>query len=209
MENSRIYPAARLLLALFPAAFVCACATPARPYVEPAAGPTASIRFVSESDGSNLSIVRLRGDPQGCACSQDEPEVIGILGNKAIFVAGSANFADKGVNTNQFTVRVPADGTSFRFLLGAPSISSPDPLTLRVTYCQAHQSFTPEAGKRYEVVYNAARNLCGFDIFALESQGRQRVQAKNFPMCAVYKDNADGISDRIRARCAASSGLNK
>jgi hypothetical protein len=152
----------------------------------------------------------------GCSCSQDDPEVIGIFHNKAALVAGSANYADKGKDTNEFTVRVPADGGQFRFLLGTPKYAinrshaereSIPARTIRLTYCQAHHAFEPQPGKRYEAVYDVGRDQCSMEVFAIEPQGKVKVPTTNFPMCALKKDNSDGISDRLRAYCDASPEL--
>jgi len=162
------------------------------------------VRFIDKADGANVGVGYARGEPRGCACSSAPVEGIGVFHNKALLVPGHAAYADKGQDVSEFVVKVPADGTPFRFVMGLPSYSLRDkPGHVVSTYCQAHESFTPVAGATYEVTHDPAQAECHMRVGLVQGETRSPVETVNCPLCALRADNADNISDRIRNVCMA------
>jgi hypothetical protein len=193
-----------LLCALLTVSALTGCNTPAPPYMSPSIGETATVRFIEKAGGVNLGVAYARGKPQGCGCSSEPLEEIGIFHNVALLVPGHASYADKGENVSEFVVKVRADGTPFRFVMGLPSSSlSEQPGYVTSSYCQAHESFIPVPGETYEVTHDPAQAKCHMSVNVVRGANRSPVETVNYPPCALRADNADGISDRIRNVCQA------
>jgi hypothetical protein len=185
------------LAALVGCTLLVSCALPSVPYVPPTGGATATITFVSTQEGVNLSVFRLKDEPVGCECSAAPMETVGIMFNKAVLVPGSGNYADKGKYTNTFSTTVPADGTSFRFMM--PSVRYEARLPqVRTDYCQAHQSFVPRAGAKYVATFDYARDPCAFDVVQVEESVSKPVALRAYPMCAIVGDN---LEPNVRRYC--------
>ena len=200
----------KLLCTLLTVSFLAGCNTPTLVYVPPAGADTATVRFIDKAGGANVWVAYARGEPQGCACSSAPVEGIGVFHNKALLVPGSSAYADKGQDVNEFTVKVPADGTPFRFVMGLPTYGVRErPGYVVDTYCQAHESFTPIPGATYEVTHDPAQADCHMRVDLVRSDTRSPVETVNYPLCALRADNSDGISDRVRKVCTAHPELYK
>jgi hypothetical protein len=178
------------------------CGTPLKAYQAAAGGPTATVRFVDHADDKNMMIFRARGAPDGCNCSTDPLEAIGVWHNIAVLAPWHSDFADKGHDVAEYAVDVQADGTPLRLVLGIPTSSLTEkPGYVTSHYCQAHQSFVPKAGAIYEV--RRESHVCRLSVDMVQGTERVPVSTVDYPMCAPSADRGDLFSQQIRNVCRA------
>lgn len=176
-------------------------------YVPSADHNAAQITFISNSGGINMAAFSWKGPLQGCVCSSEPAEVIGVFFNKAALVKESNRYADKGKHTNQFSVSVPP-GKEFRFSVPVVQYhieSLYGSLHVTTEYCQAHESFKPENNAAYEVVYDLNVSQCGFSVYKLENDRKVQVETSKYPLCSPVKEPAwdDWVSRQILEECPA------
>ena len=187
--------------AIVAAALMSGCGTPLKAYQAPAGGPTAIVRFVDHADDKNLMMFRARGAPDGCGCSKEPLETIGVWHNIAVLAPWHSDFADKGNNVAEYAVDVQADGTPLRLVIGMPTYSlSEKPGYVTSHYCQAHQSFVPQAGAVYEV--RRESQVCRLSVDMVQGTERVPVTTIDYPMC-VPADKSGAFAQGIRNVCRA------
>lgn len=185
---------------------IAGCIQPIGPaYVPSVESSAAHVTFIAQSGGVNIGILSLSGPMQGCLCSSTRPEIVGIIFNKAVLVQGSDNYADKGKYSDRVSANVPS-GHEFRFMLPAAQYQTEQMGTLwktTTTYCQPHEGFVPEAGARYEVIYNAEVSRCGFAVYKIIEGLRQQILTEKYPLCLQPQNAAatDKLSIGIREKC--------
>jgi hypothetical protein len=202
MTHRRCLQTLLLAGAIVAAGLLSGCGTPLKIYQAPAGGPTATVRFVDHADDKNLMIFRARGAPDGCGCSTDPLEAIGVWHNIAVLAPWHSDLADKGSNVAEYAVDVQANGTPLRLVLGIPTTSLTEkPGYVTGHYCQAHQSFVPQAGAVYEV--RRESHICRLSVDMVQGTERIPVSTIDYPMCAPSSDRGDVLSEQIRSVCRA------
>jgi hypothetical protein len=170
-------------------------------YVQSTDKNSAKVSFVSKSGDFNLSVIHLPAQMQGCACTSGKVSTIGIFHNKAVLVAGSANYADKGRDTDRFEVRVPANGEEFRFAMFISDVQL-NGMTVTSRGCQAHYGFNPQPNAEYIVTYDKTQAACDFHVVDVASGKPIDPTARKYPMCLVGQDDKGWFPNAVRDNCA-------
>lgn len=177
-----------------------------KPYIEPSSGSSAKIQFKTVSGGMNLKVQYAPDSLNGCNCATPPVQLIGILHNKAL---GMGKYADKGEDVDSFTITAVA-GKSFRFVIDLPNYqtNSVTPvMSTTASFCQAHQEFTPEQGKVYQVLYDVNVEKCALSIYEIDNEDKKPVSFRSLPPCVVYPEFNGWVEKGIRDYCNTNQDL--
>lgn len=172
------------------------CASKVPAYKAPENGPMADLVIRTETPGINMGIVRFMGSLDRYYCSAGGGEIIAILHNKSLF----RSFADGGADIDHIAVKIPATGEPFRLLMNVGHYEL-KPLSVTTYGCQAHSSFIPVPGGRYEATYNYSKSPCAFDVRGSgPNETTKDIPVKQHPMCVnrVLEGQGDLIELHVK-----------